>query len=489
MKEDNKVVRVKLVKHEWPDERAARKQKQKAIFLKMLIGACLFVGGFGVATFVNRGANTSIKNDSKYSVIHNVMSQLWYFGKDKENLEDQLMDGAINGMVDAGGDIHTQYMDRETASKFLSSLEGKFAGIGAQYSVFNGKAELLNIFYDSPAEKAGLLANDKIIKVDGIAVAEIEDLGKVIKGEAGTKVVVTIERGDEIFDVEIIRGDVDSSVQGEIMNNVGILTISAFAENSANSVKMYLERFKEANVNKLIIDLRNNGGGYLTTVVEIGSYLMPNNLLVLQEETRDGKITEYKTKNNITPFEFDEMVVMVNEDTASASEVLTAALRENMDVEVVGVKTYGKGTVQKSVTFKDGSLIKYTTAQWLTPKNNKIDGVGITPDYLVDLPLAARVGIVVEGEFAVDSVSEECMIAQIYLQFLGYDVDRSDGYFSEKTLAALNAFERDMKIDIGKVINQTNMEALMNARTDKWLHERNTLDTQFLKAMEVISGK
>lgn len=488
--ENKKIVRVKLVRHEWPDERAARKKRQRNILLGILACLLCFSGGFVVASIQSPKQTSSVSN-SKYNTIYRIMSEKWYFGKDNENLVEDLQNGAINGMVNSGGDIHTSYLDPESAESFVSSMEGNFVGIGVQYStLFEDDNIVINVFQGSPAHEAGMQVGDIIRKIDGVDTSEFEELKDGIIGEAGTNVEVTVERNGELIPLVITRNKFDSSVNGEIKGDVGILTLNSFAESSADTVGMYLNYFKVHNIDKLIIDLRGNGGGYLTTVQDIASYLLPEGSLVLQERVRDDSLKEFKTNSSIKQISFEDIVVLVDGSTASAAEVLTADVKELLDATVIGKNTYGKGTVQTSIPFSDGSIIKYTIAEWLSPLGNTINGTGIKPDIEVDIPDALLMNFIwkFEENYEVDSVSEICMTTQIWLDFLGYEVDRMDGYFSEKTLEALRQFKLDNGLE-EDVIDQETADLMSHLVYRKWVMEKDTLDEQMRTALEVIHGE
>lgn len=486
--ENKKIVRVKLVRHEWPDERAARKKKQRNAFLVFVACLVCFVGGFSLASLQSPSTSGSSSN-TKYDTIYQVMSERWYFGKDHENLSEELHNGAIHGMVDSGKDIHTTYLEPEDAQSFVSSMEGNFVGIGVQYStLFDDENIVINVFQGSPAQQAGMMTGDSIKKINGIDASEFEDLKEGIAGEAGTDVEIVVDRNGEPVTLVITRNRFDSSVNGEIIaNNTGLLTLNSFAESSAETVGMYLSYFKLHNVEDLIIDMRGNVGGYLTTVQDIASYFLPKGSLVLQERVRDGSIKKFETNASIDPISFEKIVVLVDEGTASAAEVLTADLQELCNATVIGNTTYGKGTVQTSIPFSDGSIIKYTIAEWLTPLGNEINGKGITPDIEVDEPEAILVNFIwdFEEQYEVDSVSEVCMTTQIWLKFLGYDVDRSDGYFSEKTLEALMNFKSDHNLT-GEYIDEETANLMARKVYRTWATEKEIRDEQMKAALEWI---
>ena len=197
-----------------------------------------------------------------------------------------------------------------------------------------------------------------------------------------------------------------------------------------------------------MIDLRDNGGGYLTSVVDIASYFLPKGSIVLQEQDKDKNIIEDRTNSDIEPYEYDQIEVLINQDTASAAEVLALALKETLNATIIGDVSYGKGTVQTTIPFSDGSMLKYTKAIWLSPNGNSINNVGITPDILVETEEALLTAAPQDFEaVSVDSVSTACQVMQIYLDYLGYDIDRQDGYFSTQTLQAMRQFESDYGLE------------------------------------------
>ena len=448
MSEDKKIVKVKLVKHEWPDERRARHKKYIKVVGGCLLAVILFAGGCVTgAVFAQPKERNNLANN-KLNVILNVMNNLWYFGNEIDDLPNHLLDDAIYGLTSQEIDIHTQYMDSDYAQEFVSSMEGKFVGIGVQYSTATQDYIILRVFKNSPAEKAGLKVGDIIRKVDGVSIEDIEDISSAVKGEEGTHVIMSVQRGSELLDLDCIRGGVNSSANGYVKDGIGILEILTVAENTGAVVGDILADFQQQGIKKIMIDLRDNGGGYLTSVVDIASYFLPKGSIVLKEEDKDKNIIEHRTNSKISPYQYDKIEVLINQDTASAAEVLAIALKETLNAVIIGDVSYGKGTIQTTLPFSDGSMLKYTKAIWLSPNGNSINQVGITPDILVETQEALLTPALKEFDpVGIDSVSAVCQSMQIYLKYLGYDVDRQDGYFSNKTLEAMHRFEQDYGLD------------------------------------------
>ena len=296
MSEEKKVVKVKLVKHEWPDERQARHRKYIKRALGVVLAVVLFLGGMTAGAFIAQPQDSKSLTSSKLNMILKIMNELWYFGDEIDDLSTELLDDAIYGITTQEIDIHTQYLDSEYAQQFLSSMEGAFVGIGVQYSTATQDYIILRVFKDSPAENAGMRVGDIIRKVGGVAVEEIEDISGAVKGEAGSQVTITVQRGNEMLDLECIRGDVNSSANGYVSGDVGVLEILTVADNTASVVGEILADFEEQGIKKILIDLRDNGGGYLTSVVDIASYFLPKGSIVLQEQDKDKNIISVEEK-------------------------------------------------------------------------------------------------------------------------------------------------------------------------------------------------
>ena len=488
MDNEKKVVKIKLVKHEWPDERRARHKRYLKIALSLVLVASVFVGGVFVGKNMGSASGSSNVSNSKLNAIYRIMSENWYFGNSIENIGNKLLDDAIYGMTSQKEDIHTTYMDASYANQFLTSMEGSLVGIGVQYSTATDDYIILRVFKDSPAEKAGIQVGDIIRSVNGVKVEDIEDISSVVKGKVGTDVLMGVQRGGEMLGLTCTRAAVNTSANGYIVDNVGFLEILSIAENTDEVIGEILKEFDSQGVKKLIIDLRGNGGGYLTTIVEMGSYFLPEGSTVLMEETKNGLRHEYKVNKSIKQHTFDKIEILIDRNTASAAEVLTIAMSELLDnVVVIGDKSYGKGTIQTTLPFSDGSMLKYTKAIWLSPKGNSINGVGITPDILVETPKALLTGTPVDfGSVGVDSVSDACKVLQIYLEYLGYNVDRVDGYFSTNTLEALQQFEKDYGLEVTDTLNDHVLTVVLS----KVIYSNYIIDSydiQMIKALEEIN--
>ncbi|NPA30431.1 MAG: PDZ domain-containing protein [Chloroflexi bacterium] len=306
----------------------------------------------------------------------------------------ELMRGAIRGMLQALGDPHTGYMTPEEFQDAQAPLEGEYEGIGAWVDITSDYLTIISPIPGSPAEKAGLRPGDKIIAVNGEDVTGVppELVRRRVLGPAGEPVVLTIRRtlenGEvEEFDVTIVRAKITIvSVESTMMDNgVGYIRLITFGEKTPDELQKALEEILAQNPKGLILDLRNNGGGYLNTAVAVASQFLPPHTVVLYERYGNGTEEAYYTQGE--PLALDvPLVVLVNEGTASASEIVAGALQDYERAPLVGEQTYGKGSVQQWIPLKsDGGAVRITVAYWLTPKKRLIHQQGLTPDYVVPL--------------------------------------------------------------------------------------------------------
>ena len=300
---------------------------------------------------------------------------------------DKLSDGAARGMTKAVGDDYTSFMDKKEAAEFNKDLNGEISGIGAEIGMRGLQPTVLRVIDDSPAKKAGLKAGDVFVAVNGTSVAgetagDVADKGT---GEAGTTVKLTVRRSGESLDFSITRAQInDPSVRWSVSDNVGILTISRFDENTGSLARKAASEFTNKGVKGVIVDLRNNGGGYLTAAQEVASLWLDDGKMVVTEKSR-GKVTDTIKASGSPTFKGKKTIVLVNGNSASASEIVAGALKDYQVATLVGEKTFGKGTVQKVINLSDGRILKVTVARWYTPHDRNITKEGIQPNQTVKM--------------------------------------------------------------------------------------------------------
>lgn len=300
---------------------------------------------------------------------------------------DKLSDGAARGMTKAVGDDYTSFMDKKEAAEFNKDLNGEISGIGAEIGMRGLQPTVLRVIDDSPAKKAGLKAGDVFVAVNGTSVAgeTAGDVADKVTGEAGTTVKLTMRRSGESLDFSITRAQInDPSVRWSVSDNVGILTISRFDENTGSLARKAASEFISKGVKSIIVDLRNNGGGYLTAAQEVVSLWLDDGKVVVTEKSR-GKVTDTIKASGNPTLKGRKTIVLVNGNSASSSEIVAGALKDYQVATLVGEKTFGKGTVQKVINLSDGRILKVTVARWYTPHDRNITKEGIQPNQTVKM--------------------------------------------------------------------------------------------------------
>lgn len=303
--------------------------------------------------------------------------------------EGKLFYGALKGLVASLRDPYSIFLDPEESREFDKELSGSFEGIGAEIGVKQDKLVIIAPLPDSPAAKAGLTPGDYIVKINGGETAglALDYAVSLIRGKKGTKLTLTIlKNGDEeTRDIEIVRDEIKvKSVTWEMKEGgIGYLKISQFADDTDSAFNKAVNSLLLVGAKKIILDLRSNPGGYLGSSIEVAGYFVDQGPVVI-EEFSDGSKKEYPADGQATLKDFP-VVVLINEGSASAAEIVAGALQDYGLATLVGETTFGKGSVQDLETFDDGSSLKLTIAKWLTPKGRAIDEQGIEPDFKVEL--------------------------------------------------------------------------------------------------------
>lgn len=433
----------------------------------------------------NMGGDADLKKvEQAYSVIEeNYLEEV-----DKQTL----VEGAVQGMLDTLEDPYSVYMDQETMEQFNQTIESSFQGIGAEVSMVNDKVTIVAPIKGSPAEEAGLKPNDQILTVDGESVEGLDLYEAVLKirGEKGTEVTLEVERPgvSEPLSIDITRDDIPLETVYSDMKTVdgkkaGVIEITSFSEKTSDEFHTALEKLEKDGMEGLVIDVRGNPGGLFTDVQEILKEFIPKDKPIVQVEDRSGEKTEYYSE--ITEKKGYPVTVLMDEGSASASEILAATMNEAGGYDLVGTKSFGKGTVQQAIPMGDGSTIKLTLFKWLTPEGNWIHEKGIEPTVEVKQPEYFYTNPVdIEDTLTYNDNNEKVKNVQEMLKGLGHDPGRTDGYFSKETEKAVKAFQKDADLEATGEVDEKTGGKLEEAIIEQVRDEAN--DKQMDKAVEVL---
>jgi carboxyl-terminal processing protease len=356
---------------------------------------------------------------------------------------ETLVQGAYKGILDTL-DQHSAYFSESEYDKFISDLDGEFIGVGIYVEAYESYIRVVSPIEGMPADLAGLKTGDLITHVDGKSTKNYTfDVAiDMILGEENTEVILTINRGGEVFDVKIIRKLIDvPDVTYKILDdNTGYLKIVQFGQSVSKEVNDAMVFFNEAKVKNLVIDLRNNPGGYLNQVVEVAEWFVDAGEPILHVTSRQLQNEDYYGQLKGVDMNIS---VLVNEGTASASEILAGAIKFNNKGKIFGTTTYGKGTVQNLISLRDGSAIKLTTAEYLAAYKNPVNNIGIEPDFIVETKIQEVpefVPMISDQLASFHKTGLDVYGAQQRLNYLGYDLDLT-GRFDRPTLNVLELFQ------------------------------------------------
>lgn len=428
---------------------------------------------------VNQGERSEF---SKLYLAYDKLEEEYY----KEVNEEAVINGAINGMIDALEDPYSDYMNRDEASQFNENISSSFQGIGAEIQERDGVINIVSPIKNSPAEKAGLMPNDKIMAVDGkdINGYSASEAVLLIRGNKGTEVTLSIQRGSNaVMEVTIVRDDIPiETVYAEMLDDqVAHIIISSFSTNTYDELLKAIESMEKEGMKALVLDVRQNPGGLLSSAIDISNLFVEEGKNLLQIEIQGNKEVTVATSGTRVDV---PVTLIIDEGSASASEILAGALSESANVPLVGLNSFGKGTVQTVNDLPDGSNIKITTAKWLTPDGNWIHDTGILPDYVVKYPSYAMLPpLDTSVTLKANQSSEAVQAAEEMLQAVGYDVGVVDGKFDEQMNTAVKKFQSDNKLIVSGDIDGETSYQLMDKLRAKILEE----DPQLLKAQEIVT--
>lgn len=351
----------------------------------------------GLIIYNNKNAN-DINNDTsliEFVEAYKSILNNYYTDVDK----NKLIDEAIKGMLNYLGDDYTTYLNSSDTSELSEKLAGKYQGIGVELIEGN---KINKIFEDSPAEECGLQVGDIIVKVNDkdVKTYTANEIANEIKSIKDNKFRLTVNRGEQEISFELSLKELNiPAIEAKVIENnnkrIGYIYISTFSNTVYEQFNNKLKELEESHIDSLIIDVRNNTGGYLKAATDIASLFLEKGKVIYSLDSKNKKETY---KDETAESRNYQISVLINESSASASEILSAALKESYNAILIGKKSYGKGKVQQTASLKDGSMYKYTSAKWLTPNGVCIDKKGINPDYEIDLQINEETNEVVDTQ-------------------------------------------------------------------------------------------
>lgn len=371
----------KSVKKSWEEKNVKLGNAVISAFATLAIG--LLIG----LNWSNWSPNFSSNNDSlNYSSLNSIYQKL-ASTYDGEISKTDLIEGAKKGMVAALGDVYTVYMDAEESVEFENSLHGNVgSGVGIEMGLRDGYVRVLRTLPDNPAKKAGILAGDILYKVNGEEIYSLstDEISKKVRGETGTEVTITVIRDGEEKSFTMVRETINNvSAYLEYNGNTAIITVTRFDTDTGTIVENFAKNFAKDGINKVILDLRDNGGGYVSAAKDLLSLWISGQNILVQKSTHFGNtITKAATGHDI--LKDIKTIVLINGSSASASEIVAGALQDYQKATLVGETTYGKGVVQNLYNMSGNTSLKVTTASWYTPLERSINKTGIEPDIKVE---------------------------------------------------------------------------------------------------------
>ena len=486
--QDNDKVIVKLKKEYLSSERKENKYKGLCIFLSIVLGASfiiiLLLMNFNVASTIF--GNVLDEDNTKTNEIKDILKDKWVYGNDYQDLDDTLDEKMYYGMTSFEEDPYTTYMSADDMDYFSNSIDKIQLGIGVSYyKEYNGYPYVIETFKDSGAYNAGIKKGDRLISIDGVSTLGLSDdqIKEVVLGDEGTYVLIEVLRNDQKIKYECERKYFDSTAHVSLNGDVVILTLSSFGSNTVQTISNELKDY--TNYHKLIIDLRNDTGGYQDALLKIAALFLDNDTLVMKEIDKNGNETKYYADYDEHYYNFDDIVIITNENTASAAEVFAICMKEqHPNTTLLGTETFGKGVVQTSIRLKDDSYLKVTISYWTSPNGVPLKDSGIKPDIEVTLDDAfyyAKYDFPKDTIYEYDSVSSYVQFVQLMLKYLGYPISRTDGYFDISLKNAINMYKANNGLSADGKLDETTYEKIYDTF---YLYDR---DDQLSAALELIN--
>lgn len=456
-------------------------------FLTILLtaGLTIFALTFGEEKIVEVKVPVEREEFSKLYDAYDELNEKYYKDLDPE----KTVQGAIDGLFTSLDDPYSDYMDAEESEQFNADLSSSFEGIGAEIQAAGGYIKVVSPIKNSPAERAGILPEDLILEVDGQSLQgyTASEAVLLIRGEKGTNVTLKVQREglDSPIEVVIERAEIPmETVYGELLEGgVAHLQITSFNDDTYNELVKYLEQYEKEGMTSIVLDMRQNPGGYLHVASNIANLFVPAGENILQTEEKNKPAEALKATEGK---KYDlPVAILIDNGSASASEIVAAALNETIDAPIVGLTSFGKGTMQAAESMTDGSTLKFTTGKWLTPDGNWVNETGVKPTVEVDYPEYATLPYVSpELELKEGTLSEPVKTVEQMLAALGYEVGEVDGAYDEMLAAAVEEFQQQAQLEPTGVLTGESTTALMTALRDQLDKD----DRQLKTAIDVLNG-
>lgn len=446
-----------------------RDERRRKFFILPLLVLVVIAITAALTTLTLHAQSDSSPGDydefEQFFEIYDTLTEEYYMDVDKE----ALVESAIKGLIDGLDDPYTEFMEPTETDQFYESVTGDFEGIGAEVRQEGSYVVIISPMRGSPAEAAGLEPGDMVTAVDGESIEgwTVNEAVQIIRGEKGTDVTLTIVRGSNApIDITITRDTIHvDSVTYEDVDGIGHISINRFQEGTTDEFASAIDEAAENGNTDVILDFRYNPGGLLNEAVNMINQFVDRNTDVILMEDNSGLQVPLSTvfsKNENTE-SFENIYILINEGSASASEVFTGALSDLMDVEIVGTQSFGKGTVQTIEEYPDQSILKFTRSKWLTPNGTWVHDTGIAPDVELVNPDYYRVTLLNPEDLYSEGQENETIISlKVAFDALGYDIDEVNETFDSNLTEQVEAFQADEGLDVTGVITGDTTDAIVS---------------------------
>ncbi|WP_164507980.1 S41 family peptidase [Lacticaseibacillus suibinensis] len=454
-------------------------------WLKGVLVAAAIVAAGGIGYALRPVLDTSVQqvpsSFTKVLATYNSIQEKYY----KKTSSKTLANGAISGMMASLGDQFSTYLENDEKSSLDSTISASFGGIGATVQQTSSHLEVASLQAGSPSQKAGMKVGDQLVKVNGKSVekAGVNAAVSKIRGKIGTTVTVTVRRDGKLLKLTMKRAKITTDTVTTSLattdKTIGILTITSFSEPTAKQFKAGVKALRKQGAKKFIVDLRGNPGGLLEDALQIGSMGLKNGQTIVKVQDRSGATQVYTAgKQYDHGFKVKEPIaVLIDGDSASASEILAGAWNESRGVPLIGETSYGKGTVQNVAQISKNAEVKLTVAKWLTPNGNWINKKGLAPTIKTSYPAWAQIQGFTTSKMKLGDESADVHSLQISLQAAGQTIPEANGYFGPTTQTAVKNFQTQQGLPATGETDAATMQALIKLLSGKLAQNDNAISS------------